>query len=64
MKLPQQIGYFNVTNVLSNEEVTIIYLDGADGGDGAKLVRPKFGSTEWRRNDSYYLDENWIFETD
>lgn len=64
IKLPRQIGNFNVTNVLSNKEVTIVYLSGADGGDGAKLIRPQFYSTEWRKDDSYSLDENWRFVTD
>ena len=64
VKLPQQIGNFNVTDIDSDWNSTILYLDGADGGDGAKLMwlspalRAEIGS------DAQYLSESWIFRSD
>ena len=64
IKLPVQIGNFNVTEIASDWNSTILYLDGADGGDGAKLMwlspklRAEIGS------DAQYLSESWIFRSD
>ena len=64
LKLPRQIGNFNVTDVLSNEFVTIIYLDGGDGGDGAKLIwlPPKYRKQV--EPETLRPGETWIFQSD
>ena len=68
MKLPQSVGWFNVTEVHADDEVVIFYLDGADGGDGAKLqywFAPQAEAQAWKAQwqnsrDTIVLDEDWI----
>ncbi len=67
-KLPQQIGWFNVTDIHADDEVVILYLNGADGGDGAKIqywfapgAEAQLSKTQWKDDvNTVVLDEDWI----